>query len=265
MLTKMDSKELDHLIHKLDPQKMPRHIAIILDGNGRWATARGLSRSEGHRAGAGTVDNLLEFFLRLGIPAISLYAFSTENWKRPVSEVSAIWKLLNEFFEKRLEFCKERGIKIKVSGNISALPSSSREVVKRAVAETANGNAFTANFCVNYGSRAEILHSVNQILKNRMRLFRRGRIFAALKRVSEKELESGFYTAPLPDVDLLIRPGGEMRVSNFLLWQIAYAEIKVIETLWPDFSEQELVETLLWYQDRDRRFGGLNKTGDKDE
>lgn len=260
----MSDTEIKSLEQSLDKKALPKHVAIILDGNGRWAKKRGFSRSEGHRAGAATVDRLLEYYLTLGIPYISLYAFSTENWKRPPAEISAIWRLLNEFFEKRLEFCREKGIRIRVSGNVGALPSESRRIVKKAIEQTSEGKGFTVNFCINYGSRAEILHAANEIFKERMRFFRKGRLRSALKKIDEKEFEKHMYTYPLPDVDLLIRPGGEQRISNYLLWQIAYAEIRVIDVLWPDFTEIDLLEALVWYQQRNRRFGGLNDSGEKE-
>jgi undecaprenyl diphosphate synthase len=258
----MSDSKIETLESRLDRSALPKHVAIILDGNGRWARQRGLGRSEGHKAGAATVDRLLEYYLTLGIPYISLYTFSTENWKRPAGEIAAIWRLLNEFFEKRLEFCREKGIRIRVSGNINALPSDSRKIVKKAIEETSGGKSFTVNFCINYGARAEILHAANEILKERMRYFRKGKLRAALKKINEAEFEKYFYTYPLPDVDILIRPGGEKRVSNYMLWQIAYAEIRVIDVLWPDFTEIDLLESLIWYQNRNRRFGGLNESGE---
>ncbi len=245
-------------LDSLDPARMPVHVAVILDGNGRWASARGLSRSEGHREGARNLDRLLDFIVTLNIPNISLYAFSTENWKRPEGEVSTIWKLLNHYFQGRLDTCKEQGIRLKVSGDISHLPFASRKALELAEKQTAGGEKLTANFCINYGSRAEIVHAAHEILLERLNLQKEGRRKEAEAPISEEELEHHLYTHPLPPVDLLIRPGGESRISNFLLWQSAYAEIYVTEVLWPDFKEENLLEALAWFQSRDRRFGGLS-------
>lgn len=252
--------ETDHtrLLSRLNTERLPRHVAIILDGNGRWAKSRGMSRSDGHRAGAEAVDRLLEFYLELKIPYISMYAFSTENWKRPVEEVTAIWRLLNDFFLKRLDFCREKGIRIRTSGNINRLPPDSRSIIKKAYEETKQGETFTANFCVNYGSQDEILNAINRIVQKRLRHLLRWRVRSALGPVKLSELEENLYTHPLPPVDLVIRPGGESRISNFLLWQSAYAEIYVTDVLWPDFDEEHLTEALEWFSSRDRRFGGLS-------
>ncbi|MCB1326144.1 MAG: di-trans,poly-cis-decaprenylcistransferase [Spirochaetales bacterium] len=238
--------------HRLDFEKLPRHVAIILDGNGRWARKRGLSRSEGHRAGGETLDRLLDSIVSLGIPVISLYAFSTENWRRPRAEVSAIWNLMGEFFDTRLDRCHNLGIQIRASGDLRKIPARGRKKIEAAVAATAGYKTLVANFCVNYGSRDEILHAARAVIRDR--LSRGKRVDAP---IPAREFEKNLYTHGLPDVDLLVRPGGEMRVSNFLLWQIAYAEIYVTETLWPDFDEENLVQALLWFQGRERRFGGL--------
>jgi undecaprenyl diphosphate synthase len=238
-----------------------KHIAIILDGNGRWAEKRGLSRSEGHKEGAHNLDRMLEYFLTLNIPYISLYAFSTENWKRPVAEISGIWKLLNHFFKVRLDHCVKNGIHIKVSGDLSKLPKLTQSAIRIASAKTGKSKArLTANFCINYGSRNEILHAAGEIVNERISLFKNGKLSDAVKPVNEEELSSHLYTSPLPDVDLMIRPGGESRISNFLLWQSAYAEIYVTPVLWPDFNEKELDKAIRWYKKRDRRFGGLSDT-----
>jgi undecaprenyl diphosphate synthase len=235
-----------------------QHMAIILDGNGRWAQQRGLSRSEGHKEGARNLDRMLEYVLTLDIPYISLYAFSTENWKRPKDEVATIWKLLSEFLKARLDNCIKNGIKIKVSGDLSRLPKVTQAAIRLATSKTGGANSrLTANFCINYGSRNEILNSVNEIVNERVRLFQNGKKTEALLPATEEEFSSHLYTYPMPDVDLLIRPGGESRISNFLLWQSAYAEIYVTPVLWPDFNEKELDKALRWFKKRDRRFGGL--------
>jgi undecaprenyl diphosphate synthase len=242
---------------RLDRQSLPRHIAIILDGNGRWAKNRGLSRSEGHRAGGENLTRQIDFFLELGIPVVSLYAFSTENWKRPAREVKAIWKLFNEFFDKHLQHCIERDIRVWASGNLAGLPAASRRQIEAAVAQTAGLRGLTANFCVNYGSQDELVQAAEAVVKERLELYQAGHQRKARAPLRQQEFERHLYTYPLPPVDLLIRPGGESRISNFLLWQCAYAEIYVTDTLWPDFNEENLVDALLWYQGRHRRFGGL--------
>ncbi|MBE7438529.1 MAG: di-trans,poly-cis-decaprenylcistransferase [Spirochaetales bacterium] len=239
-------------------KRIPQHVAIILDGNGRWARARGLPRSAGHRAGGENLDRLLDTFLKLKIKVISLYAFSTENWKRPAEEIRAIWKLLNEFFDARLDRCLALGIQIRTSGDLRRLPAASRERIERVVKATAHNQKLIANFCVNYGSQAEILQAASRVLQKRLDLIRQGKGKAAGALIRAAELEKEFYTWPLPPVDLLVRPGGESRISNFLLWQSAYAEIYVSPVLWPDFHEQEVFTALAWYESRLRRFGGLN-------
>jgi undecaprenyl diphosphate synthase len=238
----------------------PDHVAIILDGNGRWARSRGLSRSEGHRAGGEALTALLDYTHALPIKFISIYAFSTENWKRPRTEVSSLWSLMNEFFDRRVKDCIEKGIRITISGDIGALPLLNRNNLKRIVEKTKAGKGLTANFCINYGSQGEILSAINAIIKERVRLARSG-VGHADADVERTEFESHLYTHPLPPVDLLIRPGGERRISNFLLWQSAYAELYFTDTLFPDFGENEMYEALQWFQSRNRRYGGLAEEG----
>jgi len=241
----MNSRKIDRL---------PKHIAIILDGNGRWAKQRNLPRSEGHRQGGENLKKLIDVILELEIPYISLYTFSTENWKRPKSEIQSLWKLLQEFFTKYLEECKQKQICIKVSGDISKLPKASQEILNKAVQETKKNKRLLANFCINYGSQQEILRAVNQIIQIKIEQYKNT---GKISDVKIKEFEKHLYTYPLPSVDLLIRPGGEQRISNFLLWQCAYAELYFTDVLWPDFSREELFKALEWYSGRERRFGGL--------
>jgi undecaprenyl diphosphate synthase len=241
----MNSRKIDQL---------PKHIAIILDGNGRWAKQRNLPRSEGHRQGGKNLKKLIDVILELEIPYISLYTFSTENWKRPKSEIQSLWKLLQEFFTKYLEECKQKQICIKVSGDISKLPKASQEILNKAVQETKKNKRLLANFCINYGSQQEILRAVNQIIQIKIEQYKNT---GKISDVKIKEFEKHLYTYPLPSVDLLIRPGGEQRISNFLLWQCAYAELYFTDVLWPDFSREELFKALEWYSGRERRFGGL--------
>jgi len=241
----MNSRKIDRL---------PKHIAIILDGNGRWAKQRNLPRSEGHKQGGENLKKLLDVILELQIPYISLYTFSTENWKRPNSEIQSLWNLLQEFFTKYLEECKQKQICIKVSGDISKLPKASQEILNKAVQETKKNKRLIANFCINYGSQQEILRAVNQIVRIKLEQYKNT---GKISDVKIKEFEKHLYTYPLPSVDLLIRPGGEQRISNFLLWQCAYAELYFTDVLWPDFSREELFKALEWYSGRERRFGGL--------
>ncbi len=233
----------------------PRHVAIILDGNGRWAKKRGLSRSEGHRAGGEALDRLLDDALEIGIPFISLYAFSTENWKRPRAEIQAIWKLMREFFTDRLQRCIEKGIRVHASGDLSRLPAANRKLILHVIEKTAKNKALTANFCVNYGSMDEISHAATEIVRERLSLAKKGKKADAV--VSAKEIEKHLYTHPIPPVDLLVRPGGESRLSNFLLWQCAYAELYFTDVLWPDFGRRDLQAALKWFRSRPRKFGGL--------
>jgi len=241
----MNSRKIDRL---------PKHIAIILDGNGRWAKQRNLPRSEGHRQGGENLKKLIDVILELEIPYISLYTFSTENWKRPKSEIQSLWNLLQEFFTKYLEECKQKQICIKVSGDISKLPKASQEILNKAVQETKKNKRLLANFCINYGSQQEILRAVNQIIQIKIEQYKNT---GKISDIKIKEFEKHLYTYPLPSVDLLIRPGGEQRISNFLLWQCAYAELYFTDVLWPDFSREELFKALEWYSGRERRFGGL--------
>ncbi|HNR86978.1 MAG TPA: polyprenyl diphosphate synthase [Spirochaetota bacterium] len=231
----------------LDPKNIPAHIAIIMDGNGRWAAQHGLSRIEGHRRGADAVEPIVEAALDIGVQAVSLYAFSTENWSRPKTEVMALWRLLDDFFANKLGRIKERGIRIRHSGSLTGLPPSTKRVIRNSVAETSRNRAMVLNMCLNYGGRREIADAVNAWADTRR----------AGERITEAKLARHLYTAGMPEVDLLIRTSGECRVSNFLLWQIAYAEFMFTDVLWPDFSPRHLYEMILAFQKRERRFGGL--------
>ncbi|TGL59266.1 isoprenyl transferase [Leptospira sarikeiensis] len=230
----------------------PRHIAVIMDGNGRWATSKGLSRSEGHRAGADAIDRLMDSSLALGLEYISLYAFSTENWKRPVTEIRSIFNLLVEFIDSRLDKIQSRGIRILHSGSRKKLSSLVLSKIDRAADLTRKNKKLTVNFCLNYGSQEEILTAFSKLMEERKR-----KSVSPQKAVSGKELEKYLYTYPLPSVDLLIRTAGERRLSNFLLWQSAYAELFFTDTLWPDFGDKDLKEALSWFGRRTRKFGGL--------
>jgi undecaprenyl diphosphate synthase len=231
---------------------IPAHIAVIMDGNGRWAESKGKKRTEGHRAGADAIDRLLDVALEYKIKNISLYAFSTENWKRPISEVNAIFSLLIEFIDTRLDKIHAKGIRIHHSGNRSKLSSKVLQKIDTAMEVTKRNKNLTANFCLNYGGQEEILSTFNRIQKAR-----KDSGVSFDKAITTKEFEKYLYTYPLPPVDLLIRTAGEQRVSNFLLWQIAYAEFFFTNTLWPDFGREALEESLHFFESRKRKFGGL--------
>jgi undecaprenyl diphosphate synthase len=242
-----------HLARAIDPERIPAHIAIIMDGNGRWAGRRRLPRVAGHRAGVGPVRITVETCARLGVKALTLYAFSIENWKRPRAEVETLWRLLRFYLRQELPELQRNDVRLQAIGRLEALPPQVRKELDAAVEATAPNRGLLVNLAINYGGRAEIVDAVNAILEM-ARL--NGRI-SSLK-LDEQLISSSLYTSACPDPDLLIRTSGEMRISNFLLWQIAYAELYVTETLWPDFTRRDLLEAILAYQKRDRRYGGLS-------
>jgi undecaprenyl diphosphate synthase len=241
------------LARAIDPNRLPGHIAIIMDGNGRWANRRRLPRVAGHRAGVGPVRTTVETCARMGIHALTLYAFSVENWKRPRSEVETLWRLLHYYLRKELPDLQKNGIRLKAIGRVDALPAQVRRELESVVEATSGNRRLLVNLAVNYGGRAEIVDAVNAILDG-------ARLQGSLEtlEIDEAAIASHLYTASIPDPDLLIRTSGEMRISNFLLWQIAYAELYVTDTLWPDFSRTELLQAVLAYQKRERRYGGLS-------
>jgi undecaprenyl diphosphate synthase len=231
---------------------LPAHLAIIMDGNGRWATGQGLSRKIGHERGSIAVDNLMDTALEIGLKNISLYAFSTENWKRPISEIQAIFQLLDDFIDSKLDKIISKGIRILHSGSKSKIPGKSTGKIDKAIQLSKNNTNLNINFCLNYGSQDEILEAFSKIQRKRIE-----KKISLDKKITAEEFEENLYTYPLPPVDLLIRTAGEQRISNFLLWQIAYAELYFTDTLWPDFNKQSLLSALEWYQNRIRKFGGL--------
>ncbi len=245
------------LARALDPARLPKHIAIIMDGNGRWARKRSLPRAAGHRAGVEPVRATVETCARLGIEVLTLYAFSLENWKRPRTEVDMLWRLLRIYLRKELPGLMRNGIRLRAIGRLEALPAAARRELLEAVETTSRNRRLLVNLAINYGGRAEVADAVNAILAGA-----RARGTVDRLHVDERMIAAHLYTAGLPDPDLLIRTSGEMRISNFLLWQIAYAELYVTETLWPDFSRAELLRAILCYQARDRRFGGLSQPGE---
>jgi len=241
------------LARAIDPDRLPAHIAIIMDGNGRWAARRRLPRVAGHKAGVGPVRSTVESCARLGIQALTLYAFSVENWKRPRAEVETLWRLLRFYLRKELPDLQKNDIRLRAIGRLDALPPDVRRELDSVVDATAANRGLLVNLAINYGGRAEIVDAVNAIIEQ-ARL--EGRLSSLI--VNEDLISANLYTRYSPHPDLLIRTSGEMRLSNFLLWQIAYAELYVTETLWPDFSQSHLLTAVLEYQKRDRRYGGLS-------
>lgn len=242
------------LLEQLDVARFPQHIAIIMDGNGRWAKRRHLPRVAGHRAGVKTAREMIETCARLKIPALTLYAFSLENWRRPKAEIDFLMRLLREYLRKELPVIQRNNIRLLVIGRAEQLPEEVQADIERAMKQTAGNTGMQLVVALNYGGRAELVDAFNAILD---RVRHNG---VAALRVDEQMVCDHLYTAGLPDPDLLIRTSGEMRVSNFLLWQIAYAEIYVTETLWPDFKRRELLHALADFQKRERRYGGLSAT-----
>ena len=245
------------LARRLDPRRLPRHVAVIMDGNGRWAKARQLPRVEGHRHGVEAVRDTVEATALLGIPALTLYAFSVENWKRPRFEIWTLMNLLKEYVRRDLHTLQENAIELRVLGRWRELDPSVVRALERAVAATAGGTRMVLNIALNYSGRCEIVDACRRIVSD----------WASGKpvEIDEATLSQYLYTAGQPDADLLIRTSGEMRISNFLLWQIAYAEIWVTPTLWPDFRRRELFEALLAFQERERRFGAVEPGDRHDE
>ncbi|KAF0995636.1 isoprenyl transferase [Geobacillus sp. TFV-3] len=231
---------------------VPNHVAIIMDGNGRWAKKRALPRAAGHYEGMQVVRKITRFANELGIQILSLYAFSTENWKRPKNEVDYLMKLPEQFLTTFLPELVAENVKVQVIGHTEALPDHTRRAVEKAVEETSSNTGLVLNFALNYGSRAEITAAVKQIAKD----VERGML--APEDITEPLISSYLMTSELADPDLLIRTSGEIRLSNFMLWQLAYTELWFTDVLWPDFTEQHFLEAIAAYQRRDRRFGGVS-------
>jgi len=246
------------LLEKLELSRLPRHVAVIMDGNGRWAQKRHLPRIAGHRAGTRSARTTIETCARLKIEALTLYAFSVENWRRPKAEIDFLMQLLREYLRKEMPLLQKNNIRMRFLGRIEELPAGVQNDVRDAMERTAENKGMVLCVALNYGGRAEIVDAMNAILAER-----NGQ--GAPDKVTEAQLSRHLYTDGLPDPDLLIRTSGEMRVSNFLLWQIAYAEIFVTETLWPDFNRAQLLEALLEFQKRERRYGGIREGEPSDE
>ena len=247
---------LKTLVEQVVETGVPRHVALIMDGNGRWAGARGLPRSAGHRAGADAAERLVRFVgRRLGIRYLTLFAFSTENWTRPQAEIDDLMDLLRHFIDEKIEEFVDAGIRLRVIGDVDGLPPKLAEIVHEAIKRTEAGDKLHLTIALNYGSRQEMLRACVEI----------GRAIAdgTLEEdaIDEKVVEDHLFTAGIPDPDLIIRTSGETRLSNFLLWQAAYAEIHFTETYWPGFTPAEFVQILASFQDGERRFGGLGDGG----
>lgn len=235
----------------LDPSRLPQHVAIIMDGNGRWAKRRNQPRAFGHRAGVEALRAIIRESSDLGIKALTIYAFSTENWTRPKDEVGALMSLLLEFFGREIDELHENRVCIRILGDVEGMPAPQREALVAAMDKTYGNAGLKLNIALNYGSRMEIVRAARTIAER----VERGELHS--DQVDERLFESCLYTAGLPDVDLLIRTSGEMRLSNFLLYQVSYAEFVVVDTLWPDFDLAAYRAALMEYQKRDRRFGGV--------
>jgi undecaprenyl diphosphate synthase len=258
-LWKPANQQEAELLDKLDSKRLPHHVAIIMDGNGRWAERRHLPRVAGHQRGVKAAREIIEACARLKLPCLTLYAFSRENWTRPQAEVEFLMRLLREYLKRELPTIHKNNIRLTIIGRQADLPDAVRKDLDRATQLTGTNTGMNLVVALNYGARAEIVDAFNAMV-----LQARANGQQEL-RADEEAIAAHLYTAGLPDPDLLIRTSGEMRVSNFLLWQIAYAEIYVTETLWPDFSRVRLLEALIDYQKRERRYGGLGATRSQED
>ncbi len=238
------------LLQRINKDRLPKHVAIIMDGNGRWAGKRKLPRVAGHRAGIRAVQDIVESCARLGLEVLTLYAFSVENWKRPRKEVSTLMSLLKEYVRRELDKVHQNHIRFQAIGRIQELDESVRNELQNAMRVTSRNTGMLLNVALNYSGRAELVDTFN-------RLFRELKQNGHKSPITEEMISLSLYTSGVPDPDLLIRTSGEMRISNFLLWQIAYSEIYVTQTFWPDFRRKHLLEAILEYQQRDRRYGGI--------
>jgi undecaprenyl diphosphate synthase len=241
--------EEDALVRQIDFSRLPRHVAVIMDGNGRWARQKGLPRIEGHKAGSRAVRDTIEVSARLGIKYLTLYAFSKENWKRPRQEVIRLWAFLRDYLKKETRTLMDNNLRLRVIGEKSGIPGPALRELERVEKATAANTRMTLVLALNYGGRAEIVEAVRKLLRS-------GRVKP--RDLDEERFSSFLDTAGIPDPDLLIRTSGELRVSNFLLWQIAYTEIWITTLLWPDFGAKDLLRAVVDYQKRDRRFGDIH-------
>lgn len=243
----------------LDQQKLPQHIAIIMDGNGRWARQRGLPRFMGHRAGVEAIRKIIQMSSKIRIQVLTLYAFSTENWKRPTDEVNTLVSLLVEYLQKELKMLHENHVRILIIGNIDAFPDFAKKEICHAVSMTENNQGLIVNIALNYGGRSEIIQAVKCIAEKVLT----SKI--TIENIDEFMFRNELFTNTLPDPDLVIRTSGEHRISNFLLFQIAYSELYFTDVYWPDFDEKAFTKALINYQNRNRRFGDISETGRNDK
>ena len=244
-------KKKEHTAGQVDFQRLPRHIAVILDGNGRWAQRRGLPRTAGHKAGAETFRTIATYCREIGVKYLTVYAFSTENWKRPLEEVSAIMGLLKRYLLEAIDTMERDNVRLRFLGDMQALSQELRDLVEQCNAISGRLTGCQCNICINYGGRAEIAQGARRFAED---------CAAGVVKpddLTEEAFEKYLYSAGMPSPELLIRPGGEQRLSNFLLWQCAYAEFYFTDVLWPDFSKEELHRAIAAYQHRNRRFGGV--------
>ncbi len=249
----MDMAYIDEFSSRLgltfDPERVPEHVAIVMDGNGRWAKQRGLERNMGHRRGVEALENIVIGCRKLGVRYLTVYAFSTENWSRPKAEIGTLMNLLSEFADKKLNRLKANQVKVQVVGDFAGLPMLQRLALKHLLDATAQEKELVLNLALNYGGRADILQAFKQAARQLTP--------EEVQNMTEDDFAGFLQTAGLPEPDLLIRTSGELRLSNFLLWQLAYAEFYFTDTLWPDFDEAELFRAICAYQSRSRRFGAL--------
>lgn len=250
---KKNTKTENELLNKLDHKKLPEHIAIIMDGNGRWATRRGMPRAAGHKAGVESLREIVKTCSQLNIGYLTVYAFSTENWKRPKDEISILMNLLVEYLNKEIAELHKQKVRVNPIGDLTDLPLVTQKALSDAVLLTGGNTGLTLNLALNYGGRHEITQAVQKISNSLCE----GKI--QLSDINEELVSQNLYTGYQPDPDLLIRPSGDLRISNFLLWQLAYTEFWMTDVLWPDFRRQHLLEALVDFQNRQRRFGGLKK------
>ncbi|MCD6560367.1 MAG: isoprenyl transferase [Deltaproteobacteria bacterium] len=238
----------------IDPKRIPRHVAIIMDGNGRWAKKRGLNRIKGHQKGADAVKEIVQTSNEIGVSWLTLYAFSEENWKRPKTEVKLLMNLLKKYLKRELKEMLDNGIRLQAIGRIEKLPAGTREILLDSIEKTASNNKMVLTLALSYGGKQEIVDAVKKIGKQ----IEKGEITS--NDISEKTITRYLYDAGMPEPDLLIRTSGEYRISNFLLWQIAYTEIYITPILWPDFNRKEYLQAIEDYRKRERRFGGTLET-----
>ncbi len=241
-------KELMELIL---PEKLPMHVAFLMDGNGRWAKKRSLPRIAGHRAGINALKEIVSCANDIGVKVMTCFAFSTENWKRPRPEVNFLMKLPQEYIKKELKDLKDKNVIVRALGELEKLPTQTLKAVEEAVESTRGNTGMILNFAINYGGRLEIINAVKKMAEE----VKKGTIHE--DEINEELFNSYLYTAELPDPDLLIRPSGELRLSNFLLWQSAYTELWFSNVLWPDFTREHFLQAIIDYQERERRFGGI--------